>query len=82
MESVIKQAEDARNKAVEVARHLYNEYRPMKAEVDRTRRECLGLDTLPDLQEEDGNHIPPGYAYDLLRTMLKAFNMVFYKQVL
>ncbi|KAI9560709.1 hypothetical protein GHT06_011659 [Daphnia sinensis] len=61
MESVIKQAEDARNKAVEVARHLYNEYRPMKAEVDRTRRECLGLDTLPDLQEEDGNHIPPGF---------------------
>lgn len=62
MESVIKQAEDARNKAVEVARHLYNEYRPMKAEVDRTRRECLGLDTLPDLQEEDGSQIPPGFA--------------------
>nr|CAG4651447.1 EOG090X0H8R [Simocephalus serrulatus] len=61
MESVIKQAEDARNKAVEVARHLYNEYRPMKAEVDRTRRECLGLDTLPDLQEEDGSQIPPGF---------------------
>jgi len=60
MESVIKQAEDARNKAVEVARHLYNEYRPMKAEVDRTRRECLGLDILPDLQEEEANHIPPG----------------------
>lgn len=61
MESVIKQAEDGRNKAVEVARHLYNEYRPMKAEVDRTRRECLGLDTLPDLQEEEANHIPPGF---------------------
>jgi len=61
MESVIKQAEDARNKAVEVARHLYNEYRPMKAEVDRTRRECLGLDILPDLQEEEANHIPPGF---------------------
>nr|CAG4647521.1 EOG090X0H8R [Megafenestra aurita] len=61
MESVIKQAEDARNKAVEVARHLFNEYRPMKAEVDRTRRECLGLDTLPDFQEEDGNQIPPGF---------------------
>nr|CAG4642160.1 EOG090X0H8R [Eurycercus lamellatus] len=61
MESVIKQAEDARNKAVEVARHLYNEYRPMKAEVDRTRRECLGLDVLPDLQEEEGSHIPPGF---------------------
>jgi len=61
MESVIKQAEDSRNKAVEVARHLYNEYRPMKAEVDRTRRECLGLDILPDLQEEEANHIPPGF---------------------
>nr|CAG4635162.1 EOG090X0H8R [Alona affinis] len=61
MESVIKQAEDARNKAVEVARHLYNEYRPMKAEVDRTRRECLGLEVLPDLQEEEGSHIPPGF---------------------
>lgn len=81
MESVIKQAEDARNKAVEVARHLYNEYRPMKAEVDRTRRECLGLDTLPDLQEEDGNHIPPGYALNF-RTISRAFNMVFCKQVL
>nr|CAG4646680.1 EOG090X0H8R [Macrothrix elegans] len=61
METVIKQAEDARNKAVEVARHLYNEYRPMKAEVDRTRRECLGLDILPDLQEEEGVHIPQGF---------------------
>jgi len=60
MESVIKQAEDARNKAVEVARHLYNEYLPMKADVDRTRRECLGLDILPDLQEEEGTQIPPG----------------------
>nr|CAG4643597.1 EOG090X0H8R [Ilyocryptus agilis] len=60
MESVIKQAEDARNKAVEVARHLYNEYRSMKSDVDRTRRECLGLDVLPDFQEEEGNHIPPG----------------------
>lgn len=63
MESVIKQAEDARNKAVEVARHLYNEYRPMKAEVDRTRRDCLGLEGLPDLQEEEGSHIPPGYDF-------------------
>nr|CAG4645225.1 EOG090X0H8R [Leptodora kindtii] len=61
MESVIKQAEDSRNKAIEVARHLYNEYRPMKADVDRTRRECLGLDILPDLEEEEGSHIPPGF---------------------
>lgn len=61
MEAVIKQAEDARNKAVEVARHLYNEYRPLKAEVDRTRRECLGLESLPDFQEEEGTQIPPGY---------------------
>nr|CAG4636631.1 EOG090X0H8R [Eubosmina coregoni] len=61
MESVIKQAEDARNKAVEVARHLYNEYLPMKADVDRTRRECLGLDILPDFQEEEGTQIPPGF---------------------
>lgn len=61
MEAVIKQAEDARNKAVEVARHLYNEYRPLKAEVDRTRRECLGLESLPDFQEEEGTQIPPGF---------------------
>lgn len=61
MEQVIKQAEDARNKAIEVSHHLYNEFIPMKADVDRTRRECLGLDILPDLQEEEGNHIPPGF---------------------
>nr|CAG4648357.1 EOG090X0H8R [Moina brachiata] len=61
MEAVIKQAEDARSKAVEVARHLYNEYIPLKGEVDRTRRECLGLEGLPDFQEEEGNQIPPGF---------------------
>nr|CAG4638825.1 EOG090X0H8R [Cyclestheria hislopi] len=61
METVIKQAEEARNKAIEVARHLHNEYRPMKADVDRTRRECLGLDVLPDLLEEEGANIPPGF---------------------
>lgn len=69
MEAVIKQAEDARNKAVEVARHLYNEYRPLKAEVDRTRRECLGLEGLPDFQEEEGNQIPPGYVSTKSYTM-------------
>ena len=79
MESVIKQAEDARNKAVEVARHLYNEYRPMKAEVDRTRRECLGLDVLPDLQEEEGSHIPPGYRCSLtISSYSPIFNLFIY----
>nr|CAG4641318.1 EOG090X0H8R [Eulimnadia texana] len=61
METVIKQAEDCRNKALEVARHLHNEYQPLKNEVDRLRRECLGLESLPNIGEEEGTHVLHGF---------------------
>nr|CAG4644421.1 EOG090X0H8R [Lepidurus arcticus] len=57
MENVIKQAEDSRGKALDVARHLYEEYKPLKSDVDHMRRERLGLERLPDITEEENGHI-------------------------
>nr|CAG4652287.1 EOG090X0H8R [Triops cancriformis] len=57
MENVIKQAEDSRNKALDVARHLYEEYKPLKSDVDQLRRERLGMERLPDVTEEENGHL-------------------------
>ncbi|XP_044738671.1 zinc finger C4H2 domain-containing protein isoform X2 [Chrysoperla carnea] len=59
MESVIKQSEECRSRALNSASRLHEEYVPLKAEVDRLRRECLGLARLPDLHEEEGSIIKP-----------------------
>ncbi|KAK6171485.1 hypothetical protein SNE40_019665 [Patella caerulea] len=52
MEATIKQAEEERNRALESAKKLYEEYKPLKDEVDAMRSN-VGLDRLPDLQEEE-----------------------------
>lgn len=59
MEGVIKNAEEGRLRSVNTAARLHEEYLPLKSEVDRLRRECLGLERLPDLHEEEGCNIPP-----------------------
>ncbi|XP_034253312.1 zinc finger C4H2 domain-containing protein [Thrips palmi] len=61
METVIKQAEESRNRALDTAKRIHDDYRPLKHDVDRLRREYLGLDRLPDLHEEEGDLISPDY---------------------
>ena len=57
METTIKQAEEERNRCVESVKHLYEDYRPLKEEVDGLRAKN-GLDTLPELQEEEDKLTP------------------------
>ncbi|XP_015116392.1 zinc finger C4H2 domain-containing protein isoform X4 [Diachasma alloeum] len=60
MESVIKQAEEARTRAREHAKILHNnEYQPLKHDIDRMRREYLGLERLPELYETETDLISP-----------------------
>ncbi|XP_071439794.1 zinc finger C4H2 domain-containing protein [Hetaerina americana] len=61
MENVIKQAEESRNRALETAKRLHDEYRPLKHDIDRMRREYLGLERLPELHEEEADLITPDY---------------------
>ncbi|XP_013387201.1 zinc finger C4H2 domain-containing protein [Lingula anatina] len=56
METTIKQAEEERNKAFENAKHLYDEYLPLKEEVDAMRA-AIGLEKLGD----DGDRLSPEY---------------------
>lgn len=57
MESTIKQAEEERNRALENAKQLYDDYRPLKEEVDVLRGR-IGLDPLPDVHDEDSKLTP------------------------
>lgn len=51
METTIKQAEEERSKAYENAKHLYEDCRPLKEEIDIMRMRA-GLDVMPDFAEE------------------------------
>jgi len=53
METVIKQAEESKRNAMDSARRLFDDYRPLKHDVDLMRTELLGLDKLPELPNED-----------------------------
>ena len=53
METVMKQAEEAKRNAQDSARRLLEEYRPLKHDVDLMRTELLGLEKLPDLPQGD-----------------------------
>lgn len=57
MEGVIKQAEESRSRSMSASVRLHEEYLPLKNEIDRLRRECLGLERLPELHEEEGSTI-------------------------
>ncbi|XP_020298535.1 zinc finger C4H2 domain-containing protein isoform X2 [Pseudomyrmex gracilis] len=60
MESVIKQAEEARNRARETAKLIHNnDYQPLKNDIDQLRREFLGLERLPELYETESDLISP-----------------------
>ena len=53
METVIKQAEESKRNSMDSARRLFEDYRPLKHDVDLMRTELLGLEKLPDLPNED-----------------------------
>ncbi|XP_076357723.1 zinc finger C4H2 domain-containing protein isoform X1 [Tachypleus tridentatus] len=57
METVIKQSEEDRNKHLDTAKHLHQEYRPLKDLIDKLRCE-IGLSKLPELHEEDNSFNP------------------------
>lgn len=59
METVLKQAEENRARSYNVANRIHEDYIPLKNEIDQMRRECLGLNPLPDLHEEEGSIISP-----------------------
>ncbi|XP_073955353.1 zinc finger C4H2 domain-containing protein isoform X2 [Choristoneura fumiferana] len=59
METVIKQTEESMSRKLSAASRLHEDYRPLKAEVDLLRRQCLGLERLPDLHEEEGSPVTP-----------------------
>lgn len=62
METVIKQAKEARNRARDTAKMIHNnDYQPLKHDVDRMRREFLGLERLPELYETETDLIAPDY---------------------
>lgn len=52
MEQVIKQAEEERNRHLEVAKHLNLDYAARKDSIDKMRVD-IGLPRLPELHEED-----------------------------
>lgn len=57
METVIKQTEESMARKLGNASRLHEDYRPLKTEVDLLRRQCLGLERLPDLHEEEGSPV-------------------------
>ncbi|XP_033218498.1 zinc finger C4H2 domain-containing protein isoform X3 [Belonocnema kinseyi] len=62
MESVIKQAEESRNRARETAKLIHiNDYQPLKHDIDRMRRDYLGLERLPELCETESELISSDY---------------------
>jgi hypothetical protein len=64
MEAVIKKAEEARTRSLDRAKRIHEEYQPLKQDIDRMRREYLGLDRLPELHEEEADLITPEYKLD------------------
>jgi hypothetical protein len=73
MENVIKQAEESRNRALDTAKRIHEEYRPLKLDIDRMRREYLGLERLPELHEEEGDLITPEYEIYEIRFLVYSF---------
>uniref|UniRef100_A0A1B6LEE2 C4H2-type domain-containing protein n=1 Tax=Graphocephala atropunctata TaxID=36148 RepID=A0A1B6LEE2_9HEMI len=59
MENVIKKAEEARNRSLDRAKRVHEDYRPLKHDIDRMRRDYLGLERLPELHEEESGLITP-----------------------
>ncbi|KAJ8948252.1 hypothetical protein NQ318_013240 [Aromia moschata] len=77
MEGVIKQADESRTRSMSAAVRLHEEYLPLKNDIDRLRRECLGLERLPELHEEEGSSITPekfSQLYNSNKSQTSTFN--------
>ncbi|CAH1392260.1 unnamed protein product [Nezara viridula] len=59
MENVIKKAEESRTRSLDRAKKIHDEYRPLKDDIDRMRRDYLGLERLPELHEQEADLITP-----------------------
>ena len=57
METTIKQAEEDRNKSLETAKRLYEDYQPLKQHVDMLRA-SVGLDRLSEVSEDEPKFTP------------------------
>ncbi|XP_065583755.1 zinc finger C4H2 domain-containing protein-like [Artemia franciscana] len=67
IELVIKQTDENRGRAADRVRRLMEDYRPLKMEVDRLRRDCLGLESLPEIESEALSDIAPQSAVEKSR---------------
>ncbi|RWS31147.1 zinc finger C4H2 domain-containing protein-like protein [Leptotrombidium deliense] len=67
MESVIKQSEEDRNRYLETAKRLHQEFQPNKDLVDKLRSD-VGLPRLPELYEEDDKIKPEFFEKQLARS--------------
>jgi len=57
MENVVKQGEEDRNRHLDNAKHLHQEFQPLKDLIDKLRAE-IGLPRLPELYEESDKFKP------------------------
>ncbi|CAG2113266.1 unnamed protein product [Medioppia subpectinata] len=57
MENVVKQGEEDRNRHLENAKHLHQEFQPLKDLIDKLRSD-IGLPRLPELHEESDKFKP------------------------
>lgn len=57
METTIKQAEEDRNRALDNAKKMYEEFKPLKDDIDHMRN-MMGMDKLPNLNEEEEKLTP------------------------
>lgn len=78
METVIKQAEENRNRSINIANRVHEEYLPLKTEIDHMRREYLGLNPLPELHEEEGSVISAEYVFISIFDVIFLFKCRYY----
>ena len=57
MENVVKQSEEDRNRHLDTAKHLHQEFQPLKDLIDKLRAD-IGLPRLPELYEESEKFKP------------------------
>ena len=57
MENVVKQSEEDRNRHLDTAKHLHQEFQPLKDLIDKLRAD-IGLPRLPELYEENDKFKP------------------------
>ena len=79
MEVVIKQSEEERNRHLEMAKHLHQEYQPLKEVIDKLRSD-IGLHPLPELHEEDEKISPEFFEKTPKVTETAAWHTIVHQQ--